>query len=55
VAHTSKGLVFKVNGRWIRTREVTQGAMFGSFFADEMRIVAPQIVREELIKELALI
>jgi len=52
IAHTSRGLVFKIDGRWIRTMQVTQGAMWGSYFGDEMRIVAPQIVREELIKEL---
>jgi hypothetical protein len=51
VAKTSRGLVFKVGGRWIRTMSVTQGAMWGSYFGDEIRMVAPQIVRQELIKE----
>ena len=39
-------------GRWVKTEQVRHPGYIGARFSDQMRIVAPQFVREAIIEEL---
>lgn len=48
---TKRGYVPSRDG-FIRAWRVDHPGYFGNFFSEQMRIVAPQIVREEIVREL---